>query len=61
MTKGIDENRLREAILEKVKEQRLSCADAHQLAEVLQISTREIGKMANTMGIKIKACELGCF
>ncbi|MGD0970316.1 MAG: hypothetical protein ABSA04_02785 [Desulfobaccales bacterium] len=39
----------------------IPCAAAFRLAEELSISTQEMGKLLNELGIKIKLCQLGCF
>jgi len=39
----------------------IACAAAFRLAEELFISTQEMGKLLNELGIKIKHCQLGCF
>ncbi len=54
-----------ERIIEKLKELapggRISCADARKLAENLTVEKAEIGKACDQAGIKVSACELGCF
>ena len=54
-----------EKIIEKLKELapggRISCADARKLAENLQIEKSEIGKACDEAGIRVCACDLGCF
>lgn len=54
-----------EKIIEKLKELapagRICCADARKLAEQLEIAYAEIGKACDQAGIRIAACELGCF
>ncbi len=54
-------NQLREALLAQARDGRLPCARARQLAERLNIPYREVGKLADELGIKITQCELGCF
>jgi hypothetical protein len=39
----------------------IACLTAHQLAERLEVETRQVGKLLDHLEIKIKACELGCF
>lgn len=55
----------RKVIVEKLKEMsnqgRITCAEARQLAEDLKIEKSEIGKACDEAGVKISACELGCF
>jgi hypothetical protein len=40
---------------------RIPCNEALALAERLGVDTRELGEAANQRGIKIVACQLGCF
>ena len=55
------DSRVREAVRERSSEGRLSCASALALAEELRVAPLEVGKAANELGIKIVACQLGCF
>jgi len=50
-----------EKIKELAREGRINCADARQLAEKYKLEYREVGKACDEAGIKISACELGCF
>jgi hypothetical protein len=52
---------LKEKMLKKVVDGRLSCASARKLAEDLGIPYKEVGAAADELGIKIKDCQLGCF
>lgn len=52
---------VREAVTKAAVENRLTCAQAHALAEELQVSLGEIGALCNELRIKIAACQLGCF
>jgi len=40
---------------------KIACTAALKLARELKISTKRIGQAANELGIKIRACQLGCF
>lgn len=48
-------------LIEKCPDKKISCADARQLARELQIDSREMGRLCDEAGVKIFACELGCF
>ncbi len=48
-------------IFEKEGKRYLSCESAHKLARVKNIPLIEIGDACNKNGIKIAACQLGCF
>ncbi|MHB9094647.1 MAG: hypothetical protein ACYC21_08235 [Eubacteriales bacterium] len=50
-----------EALKKAAPEGRISCADAHSLAEKLGVELILIGKAADELKIKIKSCQLGCF
>lgn len=40
---------------------RLSCAQLWQIAEQFDLSRHEAGNAADTLGLKVKPCQLGCF
>lgn len=42
-------------------DKRLSCTVARQLAEELGVPVRTVGDACDELGVKIHACELGCF
>ncbi len=52
---------LKEEMLKKALDGKISCASARQLAEKLGLPYKEVGAAANELGIKIKDCQLGCF
>ncbi len=52
---------LKEEVLRRAVDGRLSCAVARKIAEGLSLPYKEVGAAANELGIKIKNCELGCF
>lgn len=52
---------LKEEMLKKTVDGKLTCDAARRIAEKLGISYREAGEAANELGIKIKDCQLGCF
>lgn len=49
------------AVVSRAGKKMLACAKAHKLAREHAISLKEIGKICNRNGIKILACQLGCF
>jgi hypothetical protein len=57
----MSQDKIVEAIRTASRENRLSCAAAHELARELNISLKEIGSICNELKIKITACQLGCF
>jgi len=51
-----------EKINSRLKEnKKILCKDALEIANELNISPALVGKELNTMKIKIKGCQLGCF
>jgi len=54
-----------EKVIQRIKDVsksgKISCRAAHELAKELEVSVREVGKLINTLNLKIIACELGCF
>jgi hypothetical protein len=57
----MDEAKIRELILDKQKDNKISCKAAFEIAEETQVSGKRIGELLNDMEIKICACQLGCF
>jgi DNA-binding transcriptional regulator YhcF (GntR family) len=55
------EDKIREEITKKAKDNRLPCPVARKIAQELSVSYSAIGKAANELKIKITDCELGCF
>jgi len=53
--------RLREEVARAAEEGRIACSAALALAGRLGVSPALVGAAANELGIKIKACQLGCF
>lgn len=56
---------LPEGLLAKVegasRDGRISCTVARRVAEEMGVPVRRVGEAADELGIKIYACELGCF
>lgn len=57
----MDKENLKTLLLEKAKDKRLPCRTAFKISEENNIPLKEIGNMANELGIKIIECQLGCF
>ena len=55
------EKKLEELIMEQSMDNKLSCASARNIAEILGCPIKDVGAAADELGIKIKNCELGCF
>ncbi|HDS17130.1 MAG TPA: hypothetical protein ENN66_11105 [Proteobacteria bacterium] len=52
---------LREALNESAKDNRLSCAQAHRLAQLNHLSPAAIGRAADLLEIRLTGCQLGLF
>lgn len=52
---------LKQTMIEKAADGKLSCSVARKIAEDLQISYKDVGDAANDLGIRIQNCQLGCF
>ena len=57
----MEREKLTEAIRAATVNGRLSCEQAHVLAERMSVPLRDIGALCNELKIKISACRLGCF
>ncbi|MDA8170167.1 MAG: hypothetical protein M0Z59_10805 [Nitrospiraceae bacterium] len=57
--------RVKEKVKELIKARaaggRITCRDAREIAERLGVEYRLVGESADALGIRISACELGCF
>lgn len=54
-------NELKEAINNTAIDGKITCKEAFEIAEKLNIETIVVGKTLNELKIKIKQCQLGCF
>jgi len=57
----MEEKKLIEELKKLAPQGRITCSDARQLAEKLNIHPSDVGKACDEANIKICACELGCF
>ncbi|MGI6434529.1 MAG: hypothetical protein ACOX0F_04120 [Syntrophomonadaceae bacterium] len=48
-------------LLDKFPGKRISCTEARELAAELAIDLSRMGAICDLAGVKISACELGCF
>ena len=53
--------RMKDELRQAAVDGRIPCVEALELARRLGVSPRVLGDVANEEGIKIKACQLGCF
>lgn len=61
MTVGENDKTLHEVIRLDLKDGRLPCLKAFEIAETLHLPIRQVGDACNRLGIKISRCQLGCF
>lgn len=52
---------IQEAIRKELKDGRLPCKNAWEIAEIFSLHKMKIGAICDTMGIKIGPCQLGAF
>lgn len=59
----MDDQKLRELVQSRSEDGKLSCQDAHHIAEKLGVHLSLVGKVCNEEEVKIKItdCLLGCF
>ncbi len=57
----MDKENLKNLLLEKAKDKKLPCKVAFKISEEHSVALKDIGNMANELGIKIIECQLGCF
>ena len=54
-------NDIEQKIRESLVEGRLPCAIAFKIAEELNVAPPSVKDVTDKLGIKISACQLGCF
>ncbi len=63
--RNMDQNAIRKLVLEAAVERdgrkTISCARAFEIHRQHDVPLAEIGRVCNESGIKIRACQLGCF
>lgn len=57
----MEDERVKELIIEKQSNGRISCKAAMDIADTVGVPRRKIGTMLDEMEIKIHSCQLGCF
>lgn len=56
-----DKETIKKKILEKSKKGKIACKEALTIAKDLKVHPATVGEVINELGIKIIACQLGCF
>ena len=57
----MDDDKLRELIMKRQSDQRISCQSACEIADEVGVSRMRVGRLIDKMEIKIQSCQLGCF
>lgn len=57
----MDDDKLKELIMEKQSKQRISCQAACEIADKTGVPRQKVGRLIDEMEIKIHTCQLGCF
>lgn len=55
------EEEIRKLVLDNAKKGKISCKRAFEIAELLGVPVRDVGRVIDELGIKIVICQLGCF
>ena len=57
----MDEEKIRSIFEREGIDKEIKCPEAFAISEKYGISKTDIARFCNTHGIKIRACQLGCF
>ncbi len=57
----MDREELKQALKEAAYEGNITCEKAWELADKAGVEKVEVGDLATEVGVKIRACQLGCF
>ncbi|MBI4966034.1 MAG: hypothetical protein HY913_22330 [Desulfomonile tiedjei] len=57
----MNENELKDLIMRRQVDGKISCKVVFDIADEAGASKGELGELLNEMRIKIRACQLGCF
>ncbi|MGI6468161.1 MAG: hypothetical protein GXZ09_09525 [Syntrophomonadaceae bacterium] len=57
----MQDEKIIEVLLDRFPGKRITCAEAREFAAELQIELSRMGALCDQAGIKISACQLGCF
>jgi LAO/AO transport system kinase len=55
------DEKIKELLINKSNNGKISCFSARKIAEELNVPSKDVGRIANELRIKITNCELGCF
>jgi hypothetical protein len=57
----IDDSQLKAMLMAKQKEGKITCEEACEIADENGVSRAKVGSLLDELGIRIMACQLGCF
>lgn len=57
----MDESKLKDLIMKKQSNGKISCKVACDIADETGTPRREVGRILDELRIKIRSCQLGCF
>jgi len=57
----MNDTELKELIMKRQENHRISCVTACDIADETGISRKRIGELLDDLGVKIHSCQLGCF
>lgn len=57
----MEDEQIKELIMKKQSDLRISCKSACDVAKEAGVPELKIGRLIDEMGIKIHSCRLGCF
>jgi hypothetical protein len=57
----MDKEQLYQEMQPRVQDSKISCRQCFDLAKEFNVSLKIIGEVCNEKGIRIHACQLGCF
>lgn len=61
MSSNDNKEKLKQLLEENSKEGKITCSSCHEISEKHSYVLKEIGEMADEIGLKIVNCKLGCF
>lgn len=57
----ITEEKIKELIQAQAQENKITCAQLHEIGEIHGVSLEKLGEITDSLKIKITRCQLGCF
>ena len=57
----ITEEKIKELIQAQAQENKITCAQLHEIGEIPRVSLEKLGEITDSLKVKIIRCQLGCF